>query len=207
MPEFPGLRSEHLQDARLFADRLDLITSLMRVPAPTVAELGVAFGDFSAPLLEKLNPRLFVAIDIFRLDELAEVWGRSTSAIFQGSSHLEYFKRQFATRGDQVVVEQGTSWEVLERYPDRFFDLIYVDAGHDYESVRRDTLVATMKLRDDGLLVYNDYVMFDHLQQGEPYGIIPNVNALVVEHDWRVVGFALQRDMFCDIALRRAGQP
>jgi len=54
----------------------------------------------------------------------------------------------------------------------------------------------------DGTLIFNDYVMYDHLQRVE-YGVVQAVNQLVIDGDWRVVGFALNHNMFCDIAIRR----
>jgi hypothetical protein len=37
----------------------------------------------------------------------------------------------------------------------------------------------------------------------EDYGIVPVVNKMVVNQGWKVLGFALQKHMFCDIALVR----
>jgi methyltransferase family protein len=101
-----------------------------------------------------------------------------------------------------MSVDEGMSWEMLARYPDQHFDLIYVDAAHDYDSVRRDAEVAVAKVKHDGLLIFNDYTMFDHVG-GVPYGVVQNVNELIVHGDWHVVGFALQWHLFCDIAIRR----
>jgi hypothetical protein len=47
-PDFPGLGRQHLTGARLFADRYDLVTTLVTQRGLTVAEVGVGYGDFSA---------------------------------------------------------------------------------------------------------------------------------------------------------------
>jgi hypothetical protein len=44
--------------------------------------------------------------------------------------------------------------------------------------------------------------MADHIQNS-PYGVVQVVNELVTSSNWRVIGFALQQHMFCDIALKR----
>jgi glycosyltransferase involved in cell wall biosynthesis len=199
---YPPLSKEHIDSAaRLFANRNELVESLGIAPGQAVAEVGVALGDFSEFLLRALEPSCFVAIDLFKIHEIAELWGRPTSEIFGNGSHLDYYRRRFARYGDRIRIEEGLSQEMLARYPDDTFALIYIDAGHDYENVRRDAELAALKLKQDGVIVFNDYTMSD--LEGTSYGVVPAVNELVAGGGWRVVGFALQPHMFCDIAIRR----
>jgi Methyltransferase domain len=200
--DYPVLRKEHLTSARLHADRTDMIASLPPDRYRVVAEIGVAMGDFSEVLLEKLAPTTFVAVDLFQLHGLTEIWGRSAESIFGELTHLEFYRQRFAGHGDTVVVEEGLSWEVMARYPDAHFDLIYIDAAHDYDGVKLDVEQAVKKVKPDGLLVFNDYIMYDHMSN-VPYGVVPNVNELIVNGGWQVAGFALQHGLFCDIALSR----
>jgi hypothetical protein len=200
--DFPALAAEHFNDARLYADRRDLVQGLGIATGGVAAEVGVAQGDFSQELLRILQPSVFVAIDVFTMHEQPMHWGRSSQEIFEGLSHADYYARRFAAFGDVVQVREGRSDEVLETFPDHYFDLIYLDADHRFESIEKDASIATRKIKPSGTLVFNDYVMYDHLLN-EPYGIVPVVNRLVVEGGWEVVGFALQQHMFCDIAVRR----
>lgn len=201
----PALGARHLESARLFADRADLISSIGIGEHGVIGEVGVAVGDFSAILLDRLKPALFVAFDLFELHLDKALWGLTTEEIFGNDTHLAFYQRRFQSRGRQVVTEKGPSHETLAKYPDRFFDMLYIDAGHDFESVKRDAELAVAKIRPSGILVFNDYIMFDHVTATE-YGIVPVVNTLVVREDWQVLGIALQRHMFCDIAIqRRAG--
>lgn len=206
VPDAPALTPEHLEDARLYADRLEMIRALVPAgPGVAVAEVGVGLGDFSVRLLEELAPSLFVGVDTFVLDQLDTMWDRPTSEIFGGLSHVEFYRRRLAPYGDRVEIEEGLSWDGLERRANASFDLVYVDAGHDYECVARDLDVAVRKVRPDGVVVANDYVLVDHM--GAPYGVVQAVNRLVVTTDWRVVGLALHPQMYCDIALRQVPVP
>jgi hypothetical protein len=164
--------------------------------------LGVALGDFSEFLIDTLRPKTFVAFDVWTMHEWPMHWGQPADVLFQGKTHREWFEDRFHNRGDQVVIECGLSYVQLERYPDAHFDMIYVDAGHDYESVIKDADVAARKIKREGTLIFNDYIFYDHSQHAF-YGVVQAVNHMVVNERWRVVGFALQRDMFCDIALQR----
>lgn len=199
---YPILEEGHLDNPRLFAHRTHLISSMMRsVREGVIAEVGVAGGLLSEYLLNTLQPRKFVAFDIFTWHE-SPYWEH----LFEGMTHLDYYKRRFADRGDQVTIEQGMSHVNLAKYPDRSFDLIYIDADHTYEAVKQDANVAKEKVADNGIIVFNDYIMFDHLQ-GVPYGVVQAVNELIVSEDWRVCGFSLEKNLFCDIAIRKQSGP
>jgi hypothetical protein len=50
-------------------------------------------------------------------------------------------------------------------------------------------------------VVFNDYIMWDHVTDSA-YGVVPVVNELVVNGGWEVVAFALEHQLFCDIAIR-----
>jgi hypothetical protein len=198
-----ALSREHVRDdARLFANRRDALRCLPR--EGRVAEVGVAFGDFSELLLEDLSPTTFHAYDLFTWDGSEHIWGRTTGETLRGRTHREYFEERFATAISQGTVEviQGDSRVTLATAPDAFYDVIYLDADHRYEAVVADVAIATTKLAADGYLVFNDYIIYDHFG-GSTFGIVPVVNDLCVNQGWEVAYFALELEMYCDIALRR----
>ena len=199
---FPTLRSEHVAGAVLYSDRKEMVRGLNVARGGTIAEVGVALGDFSEFLIEELVPARFIAIDTFDMHNAPEHWGTPSKVLFQNKTHLRFYQDRFAALGRAIRVIEGTSHQSLPLLTDGTFDLIYIDAAHDYDSVSLDGRLAAEKLKPDGILVFNDYVMMDHLAR-TPYGVVPAVNEMVVNGPWRVVGFALQQHLFCDIALRR----
>src|SRR5271157_68875 len=199
---FPELAHTHIKEAKLFANRRDMIASLGIAEGCLVAEVGVAQGDFSEYLLQKLRPEKFVAIDLFDMHKYPVIWGTPSEVMFKGMTQLDFYRQRFRDYGSRLVIQQGLSHEALATYPDQTFDMIYIDAGHDYESVKQDGEVAIRKIKADGTIVFNDYVLYDPFTDS-PYGVVQAVNEIVVEGGWHVVGFALDKNMFCDIALKK----
>ena len=204
--DYPALEARHLDNPRLFANREDLISAMTSVEGGVIAEVGVAHGLFSEYLLNELRPRKFVAFDIFNMHEWDTYCNVPTNILFNNMTHLDYYRRKFAERGSQVVIEVGGSNLSLAKYPDKSFDLIYIDADHSYEGVKQDANLAKEKIVDNGVIVFNDYVGFNFFE-GEHYGVIRAVNELIINSDWRVCGLSLQCAMFCDIAIRKRSGP
>ncbi|PZF78502.1 hypothetical protein DK847_01430 [Aestuariivirga litoralis] len=195
--------SDVLKDARLFASRYHLIKSLSeRLKGKRIAEVGIAFGDFTKFLLQELDPSHFDAYDIFKLTDSQRMNGVSCADILKGKTHLEFFNERFesAIKAGVLRAIPGDSSSNLKNAKVQY-DMIYVDGDHSYPGVKRDADVAVNCLAEDGVLIFNDYTMMD--LSGYKYGIVPVVNDLCVNHNWKIFAFAFQPDMFCDIALVR----
>jgi hypothetical protein len=65
-----------------------------------------------------------------------------------------------------------------------------------------NSVAAKPKLKSDGLLIFNDYIYYSHIDM-LPYGVVPVVNAFCVEDNWEMAAFAFQYKMYCDVAIRR----
>jgi hypothetical protein len=206
-PEVLG--PQHIDDdARLFANRYELIKSLHEFTGGRIAELGVLFGDFSRFLIDKLKPTRFDAYDTFQCHKVPFIWHHSTSDIFKGATQREYYAKRFEKeiKSGQLFIFEGDSSEELNKQENHAYDLIYVDADHRLPGVRRDAAVAVTKLKTDGLLIFNDYIMWDYIGHS-PFGIIQVVNELCVTEGWKIVHFALEPGMYCDVAICKTKRP
>jgi Methyltransferase domain len=202
-PDFPELASKHMVGAKLYATRNDLVRDLALPPGPRLAEVGVALGAFSKFLIQNLKPSAFHGFDLFQLHHVEYLWGEKTSDVMRGLTHVDFYREEMINTGLTVTVHEGSSHLTLESTEDEYFNMIYVDAEHTYAEVKRDAEIAVRKLAPQGILVFNDYIMYDPFQKAD-YGIVPVVNEMVVNRGWKVIGFALQKHMFCDIAICRA---
>lgn len=200
----PGIPSESLVDAQLFADRLDAMAALP--VGGTIAEVGVGFGDFSVELVRRLKPRKFVGIDRFGLEQLDNLWGRPMAEHIGTKTHERFYRDRMEALSMEtravIEVRRGESWDELNNMNERL-DMAYIDAGHALEDVQRDAVAAAGRLAPGGVLVFNDYCWRD-AYTGDLFGVVNVVNRLLAEGGWNVRYLALHPQMFCDIAIARA---
>ncbi len=68
-----------------------------------------------------------------------------------------------------VVMMVGRSCDCVPLLRDKFFDVIFIDGGHMYETVKSDWLLCSPKLKDGGVMLLHDYGNTDdkHIQVKE----------------------------------------
>jgi hypothetical protein len=180
MPVPSSFQQQHVEHCRVFADRYEMLKSLPK--GKVWAEVGTFKGAFARKIIDICQPSKLDVMDL----------------TFDLVKKLGYVHES-----DTVTFYQGDSTSSLLAQPDKQYDFIYIDAGHDLINVACDAEAAMLKLKDDGMIIFNDYICFAHKEM-RPYGIVPVVNSLVTNGEWEVACFAFQNNMYCDIALRRA---
>ena len=57
---------------------------------------------------------------------------------------------------DRLIPIKGYSYDVADQLPNNSMDLIFIDADHSYESVKKDIVAYTPKLKYNGILSGHD---------------------------------------------------
>jgi len=156
------------------------------------AEVGVAYGDFSRKIIDNLSPNKFFAIDYFSQDDpFLGFFGRD-NFIKDNMPHQQWYENRFKAEIESGLMEtrQGLSWDCLAQFPDNYFDYAYLDAAHDYHSVRKDLKVLIEKVKNGGFIQFNDYCP-GAPRTGEVYGVIAAVNRFINSGQHKVKYFCL----------------
>jgi Methyltransferase domain len=135
---------------------------LDHIPANSIgAEIGVFTGLFSSLLAKdpKISHVTFVDPWWKAFGERYPDWGNYTDhgRLATHSAH-ELARRRIARSGLQNrIVEVAFSYEWLEDQPDRSLDWVYLDSTHTYDGTKRELALLDRKIKDDGIVMGDDW--------------------------------------------------
>ena len=132
------------------------------------AEIGVWKGDFSQRILDIANPSELHLIDPWMFQpSLPSRWYGGVKAANQSDMDeiFESVRDRFASF-PEVRFHRKPSEEAYSEFPNEFFDWVYVDGNHDYDSVKADLELYFPKIKPNGFLTGDDYFL-PSLETGE----------------------------------------
>jgi predicted O-methyltransferase YrrM len=177
----PKLSQNHVKNCRLTESRFHTVEFMPK--NGVVLEVGTQHGIFAKHILECNQPQELHLCDI-SFDSLQR----------------EYFQT-YIDRG-VVQLHEARSHEVLQKFPNDYFDWIYIDGGHNYETVKGDILYAKTKIKPQGYLAFNDYTNWSVIEMCR-YGVMQAINEFCLAEDWEICYLALQGMGYHDVALRK----
>ena len=198
----PSLNNDIISDCRLLPSRYDVLKLLPK--GGTAVEVGVAYGDFTECIVNDLTPDKFYGLDLFTIKPGHEPWGE-TRLRDSGLSHLDFYRRRIREYQCDAEAVVGTSWEELSKFPDEYFDYVYLDADHAYTSVKADLSQISSKLKKGGHLQVNDYTHFNSSGL-VPYGVKQAVNEMVAAGGYRMVYYCLDKNDLFDVVFEKTGR-
>ncbi len=131
-----------------------------------VLEMGVFFGRGIIYLAEHSEFEIY-AVDQFKIKEMPYI---ETAAI---KSDADFYAATLANLFAVDVMRKVTlialdSERASKLFKDHSLDCVYIDGGHDYESVAQDIALWTPKVKPGGFISGDDYV--------DPWGVIKAVD-------------------------------
>lgn len=128
------------------------------LPSGICAEIGTHKGIFAKTILEHNNPKKLYLIDLWQNFDC----GYDDCAI-NGISQEEHDTlfdsvKTLFKNNDNVEIIRDYSTVALNKFDDKYFDWVYIDADHSYNACKLDLEAADRVVKDTGYICGHDYL-------------------------------------------------
>ena len=173
-----NLSLEHIRNTKLLPNRQELLEKL---PKRSIgAEIGVANGKFTSDILNYVNPQKLHLIDI---------WGseRYNDNLYQNVKNK--FSKNIMC--GQISIHRKLSLDAVNDFEDNYFDWIYIDTDHSYETTYQELKLYSKKMKSSGLILGHDYCMGNWTSRYK-YGVIEAVHRFCVEQEYEILYLSME---------------
>jgi hypothetical protein len=182
------LQEAHTSHGRILPTRQTL---LQKIPSGGVAcEIGVASGGFTADILRLNAPAKLHLIDAWSEARYAADKQRVVSAF------------QAEIDAGSIVIDQGLSIEMLQKFPEHYFDWVYLDTDHSYKTTAAELDLLRSRVKLGGRIAGHD-LCAGNVIRPVPYGVVEACNEFCARHDWGYEYITLDSDCLFSFCLRQ----
>lgn len=144
-----------------------------------LAEIGVWQCKNAKKLYEHCSPSKMVLVDIWKTIKKMGDEKNANENVWE-----QYYQKAlaFAKSHDNTTVIRDYSVNASKTFKDHYFDIIYIDAGHSYESCLADLNAWYPKIKPGGILCGHDY----NENKSKGYGVIKAVDEFLKEHNLEI---------------------
>jgi hypothetical protein len=170
---------------KIFDTRNEMLDTLPK--NLVIAELGVFKGEFSQIIFDTCQPKELVLIDLWDGESImsGNVDGNDVQR-FDGATLYTSVRDEFS-KNKNVIIHKGYTTEVLEQYPDNYFDAIYIDADHSYIGCKSDLEMSYLKVKNGGYIMGHDYEQnFEKSKNLYKFGVSQAVNEFCKKYNLEI---------------------
>lgn len=138
-----------------------------------VCELGTFKGDFLDFIYKTTDPQEVVSVDLF--EGINHSGDKDGQNIVHCNLNDEYSNLLSKYDKTNVKIIKGDVQKVLSDFPDEYFDVIYIDADHSFDSVYADLNLSYKKTKKGGIISGHDF------KKEKFFGVYLAVNKFCVE--------------------------
>lgn len=154
-------------------------------------EVGTAEGYFSHYLLDRWLGTL-TQIDPWRILDTPGFSGHGEETDAKQEARYQRMVRAATKYNGRCKVLRATSEEAAPKFADGSLDFCYLDAQHDYPSIKRDLELWAPKVKPGGILAGHDWVE-DGIHNGQSYGVKQAVRDFAIKYG-KVIHFTQEND-------------
>jgi hypothetical protein len=182
------LEQKHIENAKLVSNRSELLKLMPK--NSVIAEIGVDEGQFSKEIIKTTSPSKL---------HLVDAWGSGR----YDSNKMDQVNILFADemKSGNVEIHHGLSTDVVEQFPDEYFDWIYIDTDHTYETTRKELELYAPKLKLGGIIAGHDYIVGNWHGMFK-YGVVEAVNEFSVKNNWEIIYLSTELSIPPSFAIR-----
>ena len=188
IPKFIKNKFNWMTILKILANRNQLLNLLPK--NAIAAELGVDEGEFSEQILKICLPRKLHLIDAWN----SEQYG--LDKLSKTKKRLDSYNK------DTIILHQGFSYVELENFEDNYFDWVYIDTDHRYETTVKELEVCLRKIKVDGVIAGHDYVTRCYYNYTR-YGVVEAVNEFCINNNWEIIYLTNETNRHISYALRK----
>lgn len=183
-----NLTMTHTANGQLLPDRAALLDRMPK--GAIVLEAGVAEGDFSAEILKRTEPEKLHLVDVWD----SERYGESRGTVF------DKFDQQISD--GLVQIDEGLSIEMLPKYDDAYFDWIYIDTDHTYQTTADELALCDRIVKPGGRICGHDFCT-GSIAWPVVYGVVQAVNEFCMSHHWQFEYVSLESHGHFSFCIKR----
>lgn len=172
------LEPVHIANCVVLTNRTALLEKLPA--AGNVAELGVDKGDFSRKILDINKPSKLHLVDAWDTARYGEDKAQSVQKKFENERI-----------SGKVQLHRGYSTKRAADFPDAYFDWIYIDTNHSYQTTYEELRAYAPKMKPGGLMAGHDFINGNWFT-GLRYGVREAVYEFCVEEGWEFVYLTME---------------
>ncbi len=156
------------------------------------AEIGVFRGEWTRHILEVTRPKELHLIDVWweLYGDFFPDWGSYTDfghlATRRAYDDAQRIVTQAATPATKVVTHVGDDCEILETFPDAYFDWVYLDTSHTYDDTLKELEVLSRKVRPEGFISGDDWLDNDDPQAEWNHGAGVAIYDFCLANNWMI---------------------
>lgn len=188
VPKIP-LEEKHIQNSELLLNRQKLLEKM--ISGGVVAEIGVDEGNFSRLINDITSPAKLHLIDI---------WGTDRFHDGKYKAVKTYFSKKI--ENGSVLIHKKLSTQAANDFDDQYFDWIYIDTDHSYETTRDELVAYAPKMKKGGVIAGHDYRMGNWITTFR-YGVIEAVHEFCVKHNWEILYLTIEPTESQSFAIRK----
>ncbi len=160
----------HTQSCVVLPDRNVMLDHMPK--AARVAEVGVAFGDFSKQILARCAPQRLYLVDAWTSERYA--------------AGLDLIQEAFAAEiaEGKISIHRGLSTEVLGDFAPDSLDWVYIDTNHSYKTTLAELELCENIVVPGGRIAGHDFCT-GNVIDAVPYGVVEAVTRFCKDYNWQ----------------------